>query len=143
MIWTFKILLLKYWIEVIHIFISTTVKTTLIRRHREEKQTRKKISSELGIHGTLIRTYPTRKKSKSKADGSYTAVDGPSINQGLMDLVNLTGLLGHAQWMVRGQDRRYCFIEMKPQKNWEIQDHFRNQEPSVRMPETITFHFLR
>ena len=36
----------------IHIFISTTVKTTLIRRHREEKQTRKKISSEdiqLGI----------------------------------------------------------------------------------------------
>ena len=39
----------------IHIFISTTVKTTLIRRHREEKQTRLK---------DIIRRYPTRNKSK-------------------------------------------------------------------------------
>ena len=57
----------------IHIFISTTVKTTLIRRHREEKQTR-----------DIIRTYPTRNKTKQKADGSMeTSLRRPVNKSGL------------------------------------------------------------
>ena len=76
----------------IHIFISTTVKTTLIRRHREEKQTR-----------DIIRTYPTRNKTKPKADSSVdSARDGPwrrSVNKsGLKGPCEIDGVrLGHVQ----------------------------------------------
>ena len=72
----------------IHIFISTTVKTTLIRRHREEKQTR-----------DIIRTYPTRNKSKPKADGSVeTSLRRPANKSGLEGPCEIDGVrLGHVQ----------------------------------------------
>ena len=43
--------------------------------------------------------------------------------------------------MMLGQDRWYCSIEMKPQKKWEIHDHFRNLEPSG-MDARRQSHFL-
>ena len=71
----------------IHIFISTTVKTTLIRRHREEKQTR-----------DIIRTYPTRNKSKPKADGSVETSLRRPVKSGLEGPFEIDGVrLGHVQ----------------------------------------------
>ena len=145
MIWTFKILLLKYWIEVIHIFISTTVKTTLIRRHREEKQTRLK---------DIIRRYPTRNKSKPgqafKALNSWSQIRSGRGNLALPTdwlLVVPAGqpekqskLFSTGEWRhapaVMGQDRQYCFIEMKLQKNWKTTTTtFVIEDQSVGMPE--------
>ena len=113
----------------IHIFISTTVKTTLIRRHREEKQTRLK---------DIIRRYPTRNKSKpgqafkalnscshssnkigpGKSCTTYRLIVGGSswATRETIEIVFFTGEWCHAPAVMR-QDRQYCFIEMKLQKN--------------------------
>ena len=45
---------------------------------------------KISNHKNIFRTCPTRNKNKPKADGCDTASDGPSINQGLTDPVDLT-----------------------------------------------------